>query len=106
MSRLELTDNRKEATDGALMFFNSYRERSKPPGSLPLFQVLDKHNHLRYADWSLLTDMGSNILSIGTEDDAQGKALLRFVRSCVDKVAPGTPKPIERAIPVISLKGK
>ncbi|WVQ86194.1 hypothetical protein IAT38_008362 [Cryptococcus sp. DSM 104549] len=63
----------QEATDGALMFFNSYRERSKPAGSLPLYHVLDKHNHI------------SNILSIGTEDDEQGAELLRFFRSYFEK---------------------
>jgi len=39
---------RKEAADAAIAFFNVYRERSKPVGTLPIFHVLDKHNHLRF----------------------------------------------------------
>lgn len=60
----------KEATDAAIAFFNEYRARSKPAGSLPVFHVLDRHNHL------------SNVLSIGTEDEVQALLVLEFVRSC------------------------
>jgi hypothetical protein len=78
-----------------IAFFNAYRTRSKPPGALPFFNVLDKHNHLRYADPlsnSLgLPDLGrtSNILSIGTEDDSQSKLILDFISACVAKVGSG-----------------
>ncbi|OKL59497.1 hypothetical protein UA08_05285 [Talaromyces atroroseus] len=64
----------KEATDAAIAFFNEYRARSRPHGTLPNFHVLDKHNHL------------SNILSIGTDDTSQAKMILDFVSSCVAKV--------------------
>ncbi|PVH74231.1 alpha/beta-hydrolase [Cadophora sp. DSE1049] len=64
----------KEAVDGAVAFFNAYRSRSKPAGTLPLFNVLDKHNHL------------SNVLSIGTEDISQSKLILEFIRTCVANV--------------------
>ncbi|KAJ5831945.1 hypothetical protein N7474_000256 [Penicillium riverlandense] len=37
----------QEACDGAIAFFNAYRARSRPSGTLPIFHVLDKHNHLR-----------------------------------------------------------
>ncbi|KAF3397558.1 hypothetical protein DPV78_008366 [Talaromyces pinophilus] len=60
-----------ETVEGALMFFNAYRSRSKPAGTLPLFHVLKKHNHL------------SNVLSIGSEDTSQAKPLLEFIGSCV-----------------------
>ncbi|KAL2825774.1 Alpha/Beta hydrolase protein [Aspergillus cavernicola] len=64
----------KEATDAAVAFFNEYRARSLPKGTLPIFNVLDKHNHL------------SNILSIGTEDISQSKLILEFVLTCAAKV--------------------
>ncbi|CAI7629731.1 unnamed protein product [Penicillium glandicola] len=64
----------KEAADAAVAFFDAYRERSKPSGTLPWFNVLDKHNHL------------SNVLSIGTTDTAQSDRLLEFVWSCVKGV--------------------
>ncbi|KAH8675232.1 Alpha/Beta hydrolase protein [Ilyonectria robusta] len=60
----------KEACDGAIDFFNAYRAKSTPAGTLPIFHVLDKHNHL------------SNVLSIGTEDSVQAEKLLEFIRSC------------------------
>ncbi|KAL4783699.1 alpha/beta-hydrolase [Aspergillus varians] len=60
-----------ETIDATMLFFNAYRERSKPSGTLPTFHILKKHNHL------------SNVLSIGTEDTAQGDHLLEFMRSCV-----------------------
>ncbi|KAH8782319.1 Alpha/Beta hydrolase protein [Hyaloscypha sp. PMI_1271] len=66
-----------EAVDAQIAFFNAYRTRSKPPGALPFFNVLDKHNHL------------SNILSIGTEDDSQSKLILDFISACVAKVGSG-----------------
>ncbi|RDW63347.1 hypothetical protein BP6252_10892 [Coleophoma cylindrospora] len=37
----------KEAADASIAFFNSYRARSRPAGTLPQYHVLDKHNHLR-----------------------------------------------------------
>ncbi|KAL3482148.1 Alpha/Beta hydrolase protein [Aspergillus californicus] len=63
-----------ETADAMLEFFNAYRARSKPAGTLPVFHVIRKHNHL------------SNILSIGTEDTAQGTMILDFVHSCVGGV--------------------
>ncbi|KAJ7761962.1 alpha/beta-hydrolase [Mycena maculata] len=60
----------EEAADSLIMFVNEYRAKGKPAGALPLINVLDDHNHL------------SNILSIGTEDDAQAKVLLEFIRTC------------------------
>ncbi|EIM91214.1 alpha/beta-hydrolase [Stereum hirsutum FP-91666 SS1] len=64
----------KETADGLVLFFNEYRARSSPTGALPLIHVLDNHNHL------------SNILSIGSEDEAQARAILEFVRTCAAKV--------------------
>ncbi|KAH8698970.1 Alpha/Beta hydrolase protein [Talaromyces proteolyticus] len=64
----------KETADATIAFFNEYRERSKPVGTLPLLDVLDKHNHI------------SNVLSIGTVDIDQAEKLLDFVRSCVANV--------------------
>ena len=64
----------QEATDAAVSFFNAYRAKSKPTGTLPLLNVLDKHNHL------------SNVLSIGTQDTAQSKLILDFVASCAENV--------------------
>ncbi|KAH8898693.1 alpha/beta-hydrolase [Thozetella sp. PMI_491] len=61
----------KEAADAQVAFFNAYRERSRPSGTLPFLHVLDKHNHL------------SNVLSIGTDDTAQGERLLGFILSCI-----------------------
>ncbi|KAJ9157264.1 Alpha/beta-hydrolase [Pleurostoma richardsiae] len=63
----------KETADANVAFFNAYRARSKPVGTLPVFHVLDKHNHL------------SNVLSIGTEDEAQARMLLNFISSCTAK---------------------
>ncbi|KAF2712811.1 alpha/beta-hydrolase [Pleomassaria siparia CBS 279.74] len=60
----------KEACDAAVAFFNAYRARSSPAGTLPIMHVIDKHNHL------------SNVLSIGTSDTAQATKLLEFIRSC------------------------
>ena len=40
---------RKETADATVAFFNVYRERSKPPGTLPVFHVQDRHNHVRLA---------------------------------------------------------
>ncbi|RFU30474.1 hypothetical protein B7463_g5876, partial [Scytalidium lignicola] len=65
-----------ETADAAVAFFNAYRARSKPAGTLPLFHVLKKHNHL------------SNILSIGTDDTSQAGPLLEFIRSCVGRDLP------------------
>ncbi|KAK5789776.1 hypothetical protein VI817_008899 [Penicillium citrinum] len=62
-----------ETADATVAFFNAYRERSVPKGTLPVFHVLDKHNHI------------SNVLSIGTTDSAQADKLLEFMRSCVAK---------------------
>ncbi|GLB07548.1 hypothetical protein AtubIFM57258_002891 [Aspergillus tubingensis] len=64
----------KETADATVAFFNAYRERSKPPGTLPVFHVQDRHNHV------------SNVLSIGTEDSAQAERLLDFMQTCVAKV--------------------
>lgn len=36
-----------ETADATVAFFNAYRERSVPKGTLPVFHVLDKHNHIR-----------------------------------------------------------
>ncbi|KAF9893442.1 hypothetical protein FE257_010754 [Aspergillus nanangensis] len=63
----------KETADATVAFFNAYRNRSKPLGTLPMFHVLDKHNHV------------TNVLSIGTTDTAQADRLLEFVKSCVAK---------------------
>jgi len=43
----------KEIIDANMLFFNTFRERSWPSGTLPSFRVLDHHNHI------------SNVLSIG-----------------------------------------
>lgn len=43
----------KEIVDANILFFNTFRERSSPAGTLPSFRVLDDHNHI------------SNVLSIG-----------------------------------------
>ncbi|KAI2829223.1 hypothetical protein CBS147343_8545 [Aspergillus niger] len=64
----------KETADATVAFLNAYRERSKPPGTLPMFHVQDRHNHV------------SNVLSIGTADSAQAERLLDFMQSCVAKV--------------------
>ncbi|OKL55453.1 hypothetical protein UA08_09278 [Talaromyces atroroseus] len=37
----------QETADATTAFFNAYRKRSKPAGTLPLLDILDKHNHLR-----------------------------------------------------------
>ncbi|KAM0752590.1 alpha/beta-hydrolase [Meredithblackwellia eburnea MCA 4105] len=63
----------EEACDGMIKFMNEYRSRSTPKGALPLISVIDDHNHL------------SNVLSIGSEDEVQGKALLDYIHSCVAK---------------------
>ncbi|VUC32431.1 unnamed protein product [Clonostachys rosea] len=60
----------KEAFDAAVAFFNAYRERSRPAGTNAIFHVLDKHNHL------------TNVLSIGSSDNAQALMLLDFIHSC------------------------
>ncbi|KAJ6563608.1 Alpha/Beta hydrolase protein [Mycena vulgaris] len=54
-----------------MLFFNTYRERSRPVGMLPLFRVLPGHNHI------------TNVLSVGTADDAQGRILTEFIEECV-----------------------
>ncbi|KAL2706682.1 hypothetical protein AAEP93_001932 [Penicillium crustosum] len=36
-----------ETIDATMKFFNAYRSRSKPSGTLPVFHVLKRHNHLR-----------------------------------------------------------
>lgn len=83
----------KETADATIAFFNAYRERSKPAGALPEFQVLDVHNHLRLVPLKRLSRLEftaviffSNVLSIGTSDNAQGETLLGFIKSCVTKV--------------------
>lgn len=87
----------KETADGLVSFFNEYRARSNPTGALPLIHVLDNHNHLRsvlcYPSCTALlltviltARIYSNILSIGTEDEAQAKVILEFVRTCIAKV--------------------
>lgn len=58
----------KEITDANIEFFNTYRAKSSPSGAMPRFQVVPGHNHI------------SNVLSIGTEDDLQGKMLVDFIR--------------------------
>lgn len=88
----------KETADGLVLFFNEYRARSNPTGALPLIHVLDNHNHLRSVlchpsctalllTVALTAPFCSNILSIGTEDEAQAKVILEFVRTCAAKVA-------------------
>ena len=44
---LTIKTARKETADATVAFFNVYRERSKPPGTLPVFHVQDRHNHVR-----------------------------------------------------------
>ncbi|KAH7137834.1 Alpha/Beta hydrolase protein [Dactylonectria macrodidyma] len=61
-----------ETSDATMLFFNAYRSRSKPFGTLPAFHVLKKHNHL------------SNILSIGTEDTAQTDKIIEFMNHCLE----------------------
>ena len=63
--------NRKEIVDANIMFFDAYREKSVPKGTLPLMHVLPGHNHI------------SNVISIGLGDDydVQGPLLLNFIRS-------------------------
>ncbi|ORY57690.1 Alpha/Beta hydrolase protein [Leucosporidium creatinivorum] len=58
----------KEITDANCLFFNTFRERSWPAGTLPTFRVINHHNHI------------SNVLSIGTADDEQGRMLLDFIQ--------------------------
>ncbi|KAK9771618.1 hypothetical protein SCAR479_11689 [Seiridium cardinale] len=36
-----------ETADASVMFLNAYRSRSQPTGTLPVFHVLKRHNHLR-----------------------------------------------------------
>ncbi|KAH8886579.1 alpha/beta-hydrolase [Thozetella sp. PMI_491] len=60
-----------ETTDATIKFFNAYRARSLPTGTLPFFHVLPKHNHL------------SNVLSIGTSDTAQRDLILQFIAACL-----------------------
>ncbi|KAJ5580012.1 uncharacterized protein N7459_005997 [Penicillium hispanicum] len=62
----------KEACDGAIAFFNAYRARSRPSGTLPIFHVMDKHNHF------------TNVMSIGTSDNTQASKLLEFIKTCTD----------------------
>ncbi|PYH84592.1 alpha/beta-hydrolase [Aspergillus uvarum CBS 121591] len=64
----------KETADATVAFFNAYRERSIPRGTLPVLHVQDRHNHV------------SNVLSIGTTDSAQAERLLEFINSCVERV--------------------
>ncbi|GJN90081.1 hypothetical protein Rhopal_003079-T1 [Rhodotorula paludigena] len=67
----------KEITDANIDFFNTYRAKSLPLGAMPRFQVVPGHNHI------------SNVLSIGTEDDLQGKMLVDFIREVkCDGLAP------------------
>ena len=65
-------NDRSETIDAHLKFFDAYRAKSKPVGTLPLFHVLKRHNHI------------SNVLSIGTEDTSQSEPLLAFIQSCVN----------------------
>jgi len=86
-----LTLHRKETIDAQIAFFNAYRTRSKPAGSLPFFNVLDKHNHLRWECPSSITiDLSdleclSNILSIRSEDESQSKLILDFISTCAPR---------------------
>ena len=86
--------NRPETTDSMIMFFDEYRARSKPTGTLPTVHVLKKHNHLRRAAQSRgknlhLTNY-SNVLSIGTEDTAQADKIMEFINDCLE-AAPEKP---------------
>ncbi|KAE8308086.1 alpha/beta-hydrolase [Aspergillus transmontanensis] len=63
-----------ETANATVAFFNAYRERSVPTGTLPILQVQEKHNHI------------TNVLSIGTTDTAQGQKLLEFMQSCLAKL--------------------
>ncbi|KAF4124654.1 Acetyl esterase/lipase [Geosmithia morbida] len=36
----------KETADANVAFLNAYRQRSRPSGTLPLFHVADRHNHM------------------------------------------------------------
>lgn len=62
--------NSQEIVDANVMFFNSYRSKSIPKGTLPLMNVLPGHNHI------------SNVISIGLgeEFDLQGPLLLEFIK--------------------------
>ncbi|KIW17999.1 hypothetical protein PV08_02286 [Exophiala spinifera] len=62
-----------ETSDATGRFFEAYRKRSKPEGSLPLMRVSRRHNHL------------SVVLSIGTTDTSLSDSLLEFIRGCVGK---------------------
>ncbi|KAL8279762.1 hypothetical protein RQP46_007857 [Phenoliferia psychrophenolica] len=59
----------EEIVDANVLFVNAYRKKSSPAGLLPLFRVLEGHNHI------------SNVLSIGTEDQEQSQMLLDFVKT-------------------------
>ena len=62
-----------ETSEATVRFFEAYRKRSRPEGTLPAMQVFKKHNHL------------SCVLSIGTEDRRVSDALLQFITECVGK---------------------
>jgi prenylcysteine alpha-carboxyl methylesterase len=59
-----------ETSEATVRFFEAYRKRSVPTGTLPLMRVSRRHNHL------------SVVLSIGTEDTSVSDGLLDFVREC------------------------
>lgn len=62
---------RKEIVDANVMFFDAYRSKSIPKGTLPTMHVLPGHNHI------------SNVISIGLGEnyDIQGPLLLDFIRN-------------------------
>lgn len=60
-----------ETSEATVRFFEAYRQRSKPAGTLPLMHVFKRHNHL------------SVVLSIGTQDRSVSGPLLDFIRDCV-----------------------
>ncbi|KAF7555688.1 hypothetical protein G7Z17_g2001 [Cylindrodendrum hubeiense] len=87
----------KESCDATIDFFNAYRAKSIPAGTLPNFHVLDKHNHVTYDLWDNIDGIckqlmisSSNVLSIGTEDSVQAEKLLEFIRSCIPSLSSGS----------------
>ena len=59
-----------ETSEATMRFFNAYRKRSRPEGTLPLMRVFPGHNHL------------SCVLSVGTEDGSVSGPLEEFVLNC------------------------
>ena len=60
-----------ETSEANIRFFEAYRKRSKPEGSLPLMRVSRRHNHLTV------------VLSIGTSDTSVSDGLLEFIQGCI-----------------------